>query len=140
VPLIAGEDFFQHLLDAVKQAWPKPKLLILNFPHNPTTEVVTIDFFYKIVEFAREHGMMVVHDLAYADITFDGYEPPSFLQVPGAIELGVEFFSMSKSYNMAGWRVGFASATARSSTPSGASRATSTTACFSPSRSRRSTR
>jgi len=108
VPLIAGEDFFQHLLDAVKQAWPKPKLLILNFPHNPTTEVVTIDFFYKIVDFAREHGMMVVHDLAYADITFDGYEPPSFLQVPGAIELGVEFFSMSKSYNMAGWRVGFA--------------------------------
>jgi alanine-synthesizing transaminase len=108
VPLIPGEDFFQHLLDAVKQAWPKPKLLILNFPHNPTTEVVTIDFFYKIVEFAREHGMMVVHDLAYADITFDGYEPPSFLQVPGAKELGVEFFSMSKSYNMAGWRVGFA--------------------------------
>jgi len=108
VPLIAGEDFFQHLLDAVKQAWPKPKLLILNFPHNPTTEIVTVDFFYKIVDFAREHGMMVVHDLAYADITFDGYEPPSFLQVPGALEVGVEFFSLSKSYNMAGWRVGFA--------------------------------
>jgi alanine-synthesizing transaminase len=108
VPLIPGEDFFEHLLDAVKQAWPKPKLLILNFPHNPTTEVVTIDFFEKIVAFAREHEMLVVHDLAYADITFDGYEPPSFLQVPGAIDIGVEFFSLSKSYNMAGWRVGFA--------------------------------
>jgi len=108
VPLIPGEDFFQHLLDAVKQVWPKPKLLILNFPHNPTTEVVTIDFFRKIVDFAREHQLLVVHDFAYADITFDGYEPPSFLQVPGAIELGVEFFSLSKSYSMAGWRVGFA--------------------------------
>src|SRR2546422_471037 len=73
-----------------------------------TTEVVTVDFFHKIVEFAREHGMMVGHDLAYPDITFDGYEPPSFLQVPGALEFGVEFFSLSKSYNMAGWRVGFA--------------------------------
>jgi len=108
VPLVAGEDFLAHLQDAVKQAWPKPKLLILNFPHNPTTEVVTIDFFRAIVDFAREHSMLVVHDLAYADITFDGYEPPSFLQVPGAKDLGVEFFSLSKSYNMAGWRVGFA--------------------------------
>ena len=108
VPLIPGGDFFEHLLQAVKQAWPKPKLLILNFPHNPTTEVVTLDFFVKIVDFAREHELMVVHDLAYADITFDGYEPPSFLQVPGAIDLGVEFFSLSKSYSMAGWRVGFA--------------------------------
>jgi alanine-synthesizing transaminase len=108
VPLIPGGDFFAHLLEAVKQAWPKPKLLILNFPHNPTTEVVNLDFFEKIVEFAREHEMLVVHDLAYADITFDGYEPPSFLQVPGAIDLGVEFFSLSKSYSMPGWRVGFA--------------------------------
>lgn len=108
VPLIPGEDFFENLLQAVKQAWPKPKLLILNFPHNPTTEVVTLGFFEKIVAFAREHEMLVVHDLAYADITFDGYEPPSFLQVPGAIDIGVEFFSLSKSYNMAGWRVGFA--------------------------------
>ena len=108
VPLVAGEDFFAHLQDAVRQAWPKPKLLILNFPHNPTTEVVEIDFFHKIVDFAREHSMLVVHDLAYADITFDGYEPPSFLQVPGAIDVGVEFFSLSKSYSMAGWRVGFA--------------------------------
>jgi alanine-synthesizing transaminase len=108
VPLIPGEDFFQHLLDAVKQVWPKPKLLILNFPHNPTTEVVELEFFRRIVEFAREHHLLVVHDFAYADLTFDGYEPPSLLQVPGAIELGVEFFSLSKSYNMAGWRVGFA--------------------------------
>ena len=92
----------------MKQAWPKPKLLILNFPHNPTTEVVNLDFFEKIVDFAREHEMLVVHDLAYADIVFDGYEPPSFLQVPGAIDIGVEFFSLSKSYSMPGWRVGFA--------------------------------
>jgi alanine-synthesizing transaminase len=108
VPLLPGEGFLDRLLDAVKQAWPKPRMLILNFPHNPTTEVVTLDFFERIVEFAREHHLMVVHDFAYADITFDGYEPPSFLQVPGAIDLGVEFFSLSKSYNMAGWRVGFA--------------------------------
>ncbi len=108
VPLVAGEDFLGHLQDAVKQAWPKPKLLILNFPHNPTTEVVTIDFFRAIVDFAREHQMLVVHDLAYADIVFDGYEAPSFLQVPGAKDIGVEFFSLSKSYSMAGWRVGFA--------------------------------
>ncbi len=108
VPLIPGGDFFAHLQEAVKQAWPKPKLLILNFPHNPTTEVVNLDFFEKIVEFAREHEMLVVHDLAYADIVFDGYEPPSFLQVPGAIDIGVEFFSLSKSYSMPGWRVGFA--------------------------------
>jgi len=108
VPLIPGGDFFAHLQEAVKQAWPKPKLLILNFPHNPTTEVVNLDFFEKIVDFAREHEMLVVHDLAYADIVFDGYEPPSFLQVPGAIDIGVEFFSLSKSYSMPGWRVGFA--------------------------------
>jgi alanine-synthesizing transaminase len=108
VPLVQGEDFFEQLLAAVKQVWPRPKLLILNFPHNPTTEVVTVDFFAKIVDFAREHELLVVHDLAYADITFDGYEPPSFLQVPGAVDVGVEFFSLSKSYSMAGWRVGFA--------------------------------
>ena len=108
VPLLPGDGFLERLLDAVKQSWPKPKLLILNFPHNPTTEVVTIDFFRQVVDFAREHNMLVVHDFAYADIVFDGYEPPSFLQVPGAIDVGVEFFSMSKSYSMAGWRVGFA--------------------------------
>lgn len=108
VPLVAGEDFRARLVDAVRQTWPKPKLLILNFPHNPTTETVELDFFRDIVDFAREHGMLVVHDFAYADIVFDGYEPPSFLQVPGAIDVGVEFFTLSKSYSMAGWRVGFA--------------------------------
>jgi alanine-synthesizing transaminase len=108
VPLLPGETFLARLMDAVRRVWPRPKLLILNFPHNPTTEVVTIDFFRQIVEFAREHQLLVVHDFAYADIVFDGYEPPSFLQVPGAIDVGVEFFSLSKSYSMAGWRVGFA--------------------------------
>jgi alanine-synthesizing transaminase len=108
VPLRPGEDFFAHLVEAVRQTWPKPKLLILNFPHNPTTEVVDFGFFVKIVDFAREHRLMVVHDLAYADLHFDGYEPPSFLQVRGAKDVGVEFFTLSKSYNMPGWRVGFA--------------------------------
>jgi alanine-synthesizing transaminase len=108
VPMIPGTDFFAHLVEAVRQSWPKPRMLILNFPHNPTTEVVDIGFFHRIVDFAREHGLMVVHDLAYADLVFDGYQPPSFLQVPGAKEIGVEFYTLSKSYNMPGWRVGFA--------------------------------
>jgi alanine-synthesizing transaminase len=108
VPLIPGEDFFEHLVNAVKQTWPRPKLLVLNFPANPTTEVVDLRFFEKIVDFAREYSMLVVHDLAYADLCFDGYEAPSFLQVKGAKEVGVEFFTLSKSYNMPGWRVGFA--------------------------------
>ena len=104
----SSEDFLPQLEEAIKQTWPKPKLLIINFPHNPTTEVVEVDFFERIVDFAREHGLLVIHDLAYADIAFDGYKPPSFLQIQGARELGVEFFSLSKSYNMPGWRVGFA--------------------------------
>jgi|SRR6202158_1365814 len=108
IPLIQGEDFFANLVEAMRQTWPKPKLLILNFPANPTTEVVDLDFFRKIVEFAREHSLMVIHDLAYADLVFDGYRAPSFLQVPGAKEIGVEFYTLSKSYNMPGWRVGFA--------------------------------
>ncbi|OGP11307.1 MAG: alanine transaminase [Deltaproteobacteria bacterium RIFCSPLOWO2_12_FULL_43_16] len=108
IPLLPGRDFFEELLNAVKQTWPKPKLLILNFPHNPTTEVVDLEFFKKIVDFAKEHNIMVVHDLAYADIVFDGYKAPSFLQIPGAKDVGVEFFTLSKSYNMPGWRVGFA--------------------------------
>ena len=108
VPLQPGEGFLDRLVEATRQLWPKPKLLILNYPHNPTTEVVDLDFFRKIVDFAREHSMLVVHDLAYADIVFDGYVAPSFLQVPGAKEIGVEFFSLSKSYSMPGWRVGFA--------------------------------
>jgi alanine-synthesizing transaminase len=108
IPLIPGQDFFGHLVEAMRQTWPRPKLLILNFPHNPTTEVVDLNFFRKIVDFAREHSLMVIHDLAYADLCFDGYQPPSFLQVPGAKDVGVEFFTVSKSYNMPGWRVGFA--------------------------------
>ncbi len=108
VPLVPGGDFFAALQEAVRTAWPKPKLLILNFPANPTTEVVDLDFFRRIVEFAREHECLVVHDLAYADLCFDGYQAPSFMQVPGAREVGVEFFTLSKSYNMPGWRIGFA--------------------------------
>ena len=107
VPLGPGQDFFDNLVQAVRQSWPRPKLMILSFPHNPTTEVVDLDFFQKIVDFARDHKMLVIHDFAYADLNYDGYEAPSFLQAKGAKEVGVEFFSMSKSYSMAGWRVGF---------------------------------
>lgn len=108
VPLLPGVDFFAELEKATKEVWPRPKLLIINFPHNPTTEVVSKDFFVKVVRFARANDMMVIHDLAYADIVFDGYRAPSFLEVPGAKDVGVEFFTLSKSYNMPGWRVGFA--------------------------------
>ncbi len=107
VPVGPDRNFMDDLQIAIKQTWPKPKLLIISFPHNPTTTVVDLDFFNKIVDFAHENKIMVVHDLAYADLTFDGYKAPSFLQAPGAKEVGVEFFSMSKSYSMAGWRVGF---------------------------------
>ena len=108
VPLTGEGDFFERLLTATKQTWPHPKMLIISFPHNPTTKVVDLDFFERLVEFAKDHRLMVVHDLAYADIVFDGYRAPSLLQVNGAKEIGVEMFSLSKSYNMAGWRVGFA--------------------------------
>jgi len=107
VPLGPDEDFFENLIAATKQTWPKPKMLIISFPHNPTTEVIDLGFFEKIVDYAKEHDIMIIHDLAYADLVFDGYKPPSFLQVPGAKEVGVEFFSLSKSYSMPGWRVGF---------------------------------
>ncbi|MBW2366650.1 MAG: aminotransferase class I/II-fold pyridoxal phosphate-dependent enzyme [Deltaproteobacteria bacterium] len=100
-------DFFDNLLTATRQTWPKPKLLILSYPHNPTTEVVDLAFFEKIVDFAKEHKILVIHDFAYADIIFDGYKAPSFLQAKGAKSIGVEFYSLSKSYSMAGWRVGF---------------------------------
>jgi alanine-synthesizing transaminase len=101
-------DFFEQLMKAVKRTWPKPKLLIISFPNNPTTAVVDLDFFKKVVDFARENQCLVIHDLAYADLVFDEYQAPSMLQVAGAKEIGVEFFSMSKSYSMPGWRVGFA--------------------------------
>ena len=108
IPLVMGRDFFEDLQTAVRQTWPKPKMLILSFPHNPTTRVVELGFFERVVAFAKAHNIMVVHDLAYADLVFDGYQAPSFLQAPGAKEIGVEFFSLSKSYSMAGWRVAFA--------------------------------
>jgi alanine-synthesizing transaminase len=101
-------DFFEELERAYKNSWPRPKMLIINFPHNPTTAVVeNLDFFKKVVDFAKENNIMVIHDFAYADLVFDDYKAPSFLQVPGAKDVGVEFFSMTKSYSMAGWRVGF---------------------------------
>jgi len=107
IPIAPDRDFFEDLLTATKQTWPNPKMLIISYPHNPTTAVVDLEFFEKIVEFCREHEIYVVHDFAYADLVFDDYEPPSFLQVPGAKDIGVEFFSLSKSYSMPGWRVGF---------------------------------
>ena len=106
-PLRQDSDFFEDMLTAFRQTLPRPKILILSFPHNPTTAVVDLDFFKKIVVFAKENDLYVVHDLAYADIVFDGYKAPSFMQVPGAKDIGVEFFTLSKSYSMPGWRVGF---------------------------------
>lgn len=107
VPLIEGGDFFTELEKAIKDTWPKPKMLILNFPANPTAQCVELDFFERVVAICREHGIWIVHDLAYADLVYDGYQAPSILQVPGAREVAVESFSLSKSYNMPGWRVGF---------------------------------
>jgi alanine-synthesizing transaminase len=107
VPMIPGGDFFEELQKAIIDSWPKPKMLILNFPGNPTTQCVELDFFEKIIAVAKEHNIWVVQDIAYADIVFDGYKTPSILQVEGAKDIAVEFFSMSKSYNMPGWRVGF---------------------------------
>ena len=100
-------DFFAELEKAIRNSWPKPKMLLINYPANPTTECVELPFFEKLIEIAREHQIWVIQDLAYADIVFDGYVAPSILQVPGAKEIAVEFFSLSKSYNMPGWRVGF---------------------------------
>jgi alanine-synthesizing transaminase len=107
IPIGPDRDFFEDLLTASKQTWPNPKMLIISYPHNPTTAVVDRKFFKKLVAFCREHEIMVIHDFAYADLVFDGYKPPSFLQIPGAKEIGVEMFSLSKSYSMPGWRVGF---------------------------------
>lgn len=106
VPMIAGVDFFETLEQAIRDSYPKPKMLIVNFPGNPTTQCVELPFFERLVAIAREHHIYVVHDLAYADIVFDGYRAPSIMEVPGAREIAVEFFTLSKSYNMAGWRVG----------------------------------
>jgi len=107
VSMAAGVDFFEELEKAIRDCFPKPKMLILNFPSNPTAQCVELPFFERVLELARAYDIWVVHDLAYADIVFDGYKAPSILQVPGAKERAVEFFTLSKSYNMAGWRVGF---------------------------------
>jgi alanine-synthesizing transaminase len=111
VPLLPGQssaELFARLAEAVRLAWPKPKGILVNFPHNPTTQVTDRTFFEQLVAFAREHRLWVIHDFTYADLVFDGYRPPSFLEVPGAKDVGVEFFSLTKSYSMAGWRLGFA--------------------------------
>jgi alanine-synthesizing transaminase len=107
IPIGKGRDFFEDLTTATQQTWPQPKVLMLSYPHNPTTELATPEFFQKVVDWAKKYNVYVIHDMAYADLTFDGYVPPSFLQAEGAKDVGVEFYSMSKSYSMAGWRVGF---------------------------------
>ncbi len=107
VPIGPGVDFFAQLEQAIRNTWPRPKMLLLNFPSNPTTHCVDLDFFRRVIEIAREHNIYVVHDLAYADLVFDGYKAPSIMQVPGAKDIAVEFFTLSKSYNMPGWRIGF---------------------------------
>jgi alanine-synthesizing transaminase len=107
VPLVVGGDFFAELEKAIRDSWPRPKMLLLNFPANPTTQCVDLKFFEQVIAIAREHHMWVIHDLAYADIVFDGYQAPSILQAEGAMDVAVEFFSLSKSYSMPGWRVGF---------------------------------
>ncbi|MBB3045863.1 alanine-synthesizing transaminase [Litorivivens lipolytica] len=107
VPMSDEHSFFDELESAIRNSWPKPKMLVLNFPANPTTHCVELEFFEKIVKVAREHEIWVVQDLAYADLVYDGYQAPSILQVEGAKDIAVEFYSLSKSYNMPGWRVGF---------------------------------
>ncbi len=107
VPLGTGTDFFESLTEAWNYSWPKPRVIVMSFPHNPTTTCVDLDFMQKVVDFAREHEVVVVHDNAYAEIGFDGYVPPSILQAEGAKEVAVELYSMTKSFSMAGWRVAF---------------------------------
>jgi alanine-synthesizing transaminase len=107
VRLGPGEDFFANMLDAFENQWPKPRVIIISFPHNPTTTCVDLDWMQRIVDFAREHDVVLVHDFAYSDTSYDGYQPPSVLQVPGAKDVAVELYTMTKSFSMAGWRVGF---------------------------------
>jgi alanine-synthesizing transaminase len=102
-----SEVFFANLMEAWESAWPKPRVVILSFPHNPTTACVDLAWMQRIVDFAREHEIVLVHDFAYADIAFDGHRPPSILQVPGAKDVAVELYSLTKSFSMAGWRVAF---------------------------------
>lgn len=107
VPLVPGVDFFNELERAIRESIPKPKMMILGFPSNPTAQCVELDFFERVVALAKQYNVLVVHDLAYADIVYDGWKAPSIMQVPGAKDIAVEFFTLSKSYNMAGWRIGF---------------------------------
>jgi alanine-synthesizing transaminase len=107
VPLGIGHNFFDNLMEAWENAWPRPRVILLSFPHNPTTACVDIEWMTKVVDFAREHDVILVHDFAYSDTSYDGYVPPSILQVPGAKEVAVELYTMTKSFSMAGWRVGF---------------------------------
>jgi alanine-synthesizing transaminase len=108
VPVLDSEEYLDGIQKVIKATWPKPKFIVASYPQNPTTKTVDLDFFKKLIEIAKDAGVYVIHDLAYADLTFDGNEAPSILQVPGAKDIAIEFVSMSKSYNMAGWRVGFA--------------------------------
>ena len=107
VPLIPGVDFFAELERAIRGSIPKPKMMILGFPSNPTAQCVELDFFERVIALAKQYDVLVIHDLAYADIVYDGWKAPSIMQVPGAKDIAVEFFTLSKSYNMAGWRIGF---------------------------------
>lgn len=107
VPMGPGRDYFEDVQKAVKDSWPRPKILVVNFPSNPTAQVVDLDFYVKLVDFARENDLIVISDIAYAEITFDDYQCPSIMQVPGAKDVAVEFYSLSKTYNMPGWRMGF---------------------------------
>ena len=107
VPLVEGVDFFAELERAIRESYPKPKMMILGFPSNPTAQCVELEFFEKVVALAKRYDVLVVHDLAYADIVYDGWKAPSIMEVPGARDVAVEFFTLSKSYNMAGWRIGF---------------------------------
>ena len=107
VPLSTDVDFFENLAEAYEYSWPKPKVIVLSFPHNPTTTCVDLDFMQKVVDFARQHEVVLVHDFAYAELGFDGYQPPSILQVEGAKDVAVELYSMTKSFSMAGWRSAF---------------------------------
>lgn len=107
VPMGTDEDFFGHIQESYRYSWPRPRVIVLSFPHNPTTACVDLDFMQRIVDFAREHEVLLVHDNAYAELGFDGYVPPSILQADGAKECAVELYSMTKSFSMAGWRMAF---------------------------------
>jgi alanine-synthesizing transaminase len=107
VRLGPGENFFENVLEAWENQWPRPRVILFSFPHNPTTACVDLEYMARLVDFAREHEVVLVHDFAYSDTAFDGYQPPSVLQVPGALEVAVELYTLTKSFSMAGWRVGF---------------------------------